>query len=161
MYEVLVYGLGASSTDIHFERHMPEVRGRLDALLGQTVLEFKRDLRRERPRRRGGARGATCRSARLETGERFIGIATDGAEFIPYEIEDGQFGGAAEFQAVAGRSAQRSDLARRRGFAAAEPDTRSRYGGDRAWARQPRQSPCAGGAARAVDGGPRPFPRLN
>lgn len=43
MFELLVYGLGANSTDIEFERHMPEVRGRLDALLGQTVFEFKRD----------------------------------------------------------------------------------------------------------------------
>jgi hypothetical protein len=47
MYEILVYGLGAASTDIQFERPLPEVRGRLDALLGQTVFEFKRDLRRE------------------------------------------------------------------------------------------------------------------
>ncbi len=89
MYEVLVYGLGATSTDIHFERHMPEVRGRLDALLGQTVLEFKRDLRREK-RDAEEELGRYLPQRELETGERFIGIATDGAEFIPYEIEDGK-----------------------------------------------------------------------
>ncbi|MGF1639485.1 MAG: N-6 DNA methylase [Rhodospirillales bacterium] len=89
MYELLVYGLGASSTDIHFERHMPEVRGRLDALLGQTVFEFKRDLRRER-RDAEEELGRYLPQRERETGERFIGLATDGAEFVPFEIEDGR-----------------------------------------------------------------------
>jgi hypothetical protein len=47
VYDLLVHGLGARSTEIDFERPLPEVRGRADALLGQTVLEFKRDLRIE------------------------------------------------------------------------------------------------------------------
>lgn len=88
MYEILVYGLGASSTDIQFERHMPEVRGRLDALLGQTVFEFKRDLRRER-RTAEEELGRYLPEREHETGERFIGIATDGADFLAYEIENG------------------------------------------------------------------------
>jgi hypothetical protein len=87
MFELLVYGLGASSTDIYFERHMPEVRGRLDALLGQTVFEFKRDLRRER-RAAEEELGRYLPERERETGERFIGIATDGAEFLPFEVED-------------------------------------------------------------------------
>ncbi len=33
VYELLVDGLGASSTEIDFERRVPEVRGRIDALL--------------------------------------------------------------------------------------------------------------------------------
>ncbi|TVR78400.1 MAG: hypothetical protein EA405_14355 [Rhodospirillales bacterium] len=89
MYELLVYGLGANSTDIHFERSMPEVRGRLDALLGQTVLEFKRDLRRER-RTAEEELGRYLPQREKETGERFIGIATDGAEFVTYQMEDGR-----------------------------------------------------------------------
>lgn len=89
MYELLVYGLGAHSTDIHFERHMPEVRGRLDALLGHTVLEFKRDLRRER-RTAEEELGRYLPEREAETGEHFIGIATDGAEFVPYEVEGGK-----------------------------------------------------------------------
>lgn len=84
MYEMLVYGLGATSTDIQFERHMPEVRGRLDALLGQTVFEFKRDLRRERATAEEEL-GRYLPQRERETGERFIGIVTDGAEFVPYE----------------------------------------------------------------------------
>jgi hypothetical protein len=81
--------LGASSTDIHFERHMPEVRGRLDALLGQTVFEFKRDLRRER-RDAEEELGRYLPQRERETGERFIGLVTDGADFVPYEIERGK-----------------------------------------------------------------------
>lgn len=88
MFELLVYGLGANSTDIEFERHMPEVRGRLDALLGQTVFEFKRDLRRERATAEEEL-GRYLPQRELETGEHFIGIATDGAIFQPYEVEDG------------------------------------------------------------------------
>ncbi len=88
MYELLVYGLGANSTDIAFEKPLPEVNGRLDALLGQTVLEFKRDLRRER-RTAEEELGRYLPERERETGERFIGIATDGAEFVPYVMEKG------------------------------------------------------------------------
>lgn len=89
VYELLVSGLGARSIEIHFERALPEVRGRADALLGQTVLEFKRDLRRER-RAAEEELGRYLPQRERDTGERFIGIATDGAEFIPYELDQGQ-----------------------------------------------------------------------
>ena len=88
IYEVLVYGLGARSSEIHFERALPEVRGRADALLGLTVFEFKRDLRRERRDAEEGLSRYLPERER-ETGERFIGIATDGAEFLPYEMDEG------------------------------------------------------------------------
>ena len=48
LHRLLVGGLGANSQDIDFERPVPEVRGRIDALLGRTVFELKSDLRRER-----------------------------------------------------------------------------------------------------------------
>ena len=48
IYDLLVNGLGASGTEVHFERPLPEVHGRADALLGRTVFEFKSDLRREK-----------------------------------------------------------------------------------------------------------------
>lgn len=89
VYELLVYGLGARSAEIQFERSMPEVRGRADALLGQTIFEFKRDLRRER-RDAEEELGRYLPQRERETGDRFIGIATDGAEFIPYEMDQGQ-----------------------------------------------------------------------
>jgi len=48
VYRLLVEDLGADSQDIDFEKPAPEVRERIDAFLGRTVLEFKSDLRRER-----------------------------------------------------------------------------------------------------------------
>ena len=88
-YELLVNGLGASSTEVDFERPLPEVRGRVDALLGQTIFEFKRDLRRERADAEEElARYLTDRER--QTGVRFVGIATDGAEFAPYELRHGR-----------------------------------------------------------------------
>ncbi|TVS00183.1 MAG: hypothetical protein EA406_01345 [Rhodospirillales bacterium] len=100
MYELLVYGLGANSTDIHFEQSMPEVRGRLDALLGQTVFEFKRDLRRER-RTAEEELGRYLPQREKDTGERFIGIATDGAEFATYQVEDGRLSPLISYRASA------------------------------------------------------------
>jgi hypothetical protein len=47
IYSLLVDGIGAPSSEIQFERKLPEVHGRTDALLGRTVLEFKSDLRNE------------------------------------------------------------------------------------------------------------------
>lgn len=89
VYELLVHGLGASSRDVDFERPLPEVRGRMDALLGQTVLEFKRDLRRERSDAEEElTRYLTDRDR--QTGQRFIGIATDGVAFAPYELRQGR-----------------------------------------------------------------------
>lgn len=89
MYELLVHGLGASSSEVDFERPLPEVHGRIDALLGQTVFEFKRDLRRER----SDAEEELTRylaDRERQTGQQFIGIATDGAEFVPYELRRGR-----------------------------------------------------------------------
>lgn len=88
-YELLVHGLGTISGEVDFERSVPEVRGRIDALLGQTVFEFKRDLRRER----ADAEEELARylsDRERQTGRRFIGIATDGAEFTPYELRRGR-----------------------------------------------------------------------
>ena len=67
LYRLLVDGLGAASREIDFEKPAPEVNGRIDALLGRTVFEFKSDLRRER---------------QDATGERYVGLATDGFEFL-------------------------------------------------------------------------------
>ncbi|MDP2659805.1 MAG: N-6 DNA methylase, partial [Dehalococcoidia bacterium] len=88
VYELLVNGLGASSTEVNFERPVPEVHGRIDALLGRTVFEFKSDLRRER--REAEERLADYLAQReAETGKRFVGIVTDGATFLPYELREG------------------------------------------------------------------------
>src|SRR3990170_2856744 len=88
IHRLLTDGLGARSTEIDFERPLPEVRGRTDALLGRTVFEFKSDLRREKHE----AEEELTRylgDRERETGEHFVGIATDGARFIPYELRRG------------------------------------------------------------------------
>ena len=89
VYEILVNGLGASSTELDFERRVPEVHGRIDALLGRTVFEFKSDLRRE-IRDVENKLPDYLTQRETETGSHFIGIATDGATFIPYKLRDGK-----------------------------------------------------------------------
>ncbi|MBI4282733.1 MAG: N-6 DNA methylase [Chloroflexi bacterium] len=89
VYQLLVDGLGASSTEVDFERPVPEVHGRIDALLGRTVFEFKADLRRElRDAERKLPDYLSQREA--ETGEHFVGITADGAMFIPYKLRAGK-----------------------------------------------------------------------
>ena len=84
VHRLLTDGLGADSTQIDFERQVPEVRGRIDALLGRTIIEIKSDLRRELPdARRQLSRYLPQREE--ETGQRYVGLTTDGAEFIAYE----------------------------------------------------------------------------
>ena len=96
MYGLLVDGLGAKSTEIDFERPLPEVHGRSDALIGYTIFEFKSDLRRE-------ARAAEEELTRYlgqrerETDNRFVGIATDGATFVPYDLRAGSLRRLAPF----------------------------------------------------------------
>lgn len=88
LHRLLVGGLGVSSADIDFERPVPEVHGRIDALLGRTVFELKSNLRRES----GDAEEALSRyltDRERQTGERFVGIATDGAELAAFFLKDG------------------------------------------------------------------------
>lgn len=81
-------GLGADLHAIGHEVRVVEARGRIDALLGRTVVEFKSDLRRER-------RDAVEELSRYlpererATGETFIGVVTDGADWEAYELRDG------------------------------------------------------------------------
>src|SRR5262245_46366007 len=96
LYRLLIEGLGADSTAVDFERDLPEVHGRIDALLGRTVFEIKRDLRTER-------RDAEAQFLRyvpqreVDTGQRFVGIATDGARFIVYIVRGGELLQLGEF----------------------------------------------------------------
>ena len=64
------------------------MRGRVDALVGRTLFEFKSDLRRER----ADAEAQLARylgEREAATAERYVGIATDGADFRSYELRDG------------------------------------------------------------------------
>ena len=87
VHRLLVDGLGADSQDIDFEKPVPEVRGRIDALLGRTVFEFKSDLRKEQgDAEQGLTRYLTDREG--QTGEKYVGIATDGADFVAFFLRD-------------------------------------------------------------------------
>ncbi|MBL0924257.1 MAG: N-6 DNA methylase [Sphingomonadaceae bacterium] len=88
LYKLLTDGLGATSSDIDFEKNTEdriEVRGRIDALLGRTVIEIKSDLRRESFENQ---LAGYLRERRSVTGSDFVGIVTDGATFGVYELGD-------------------------------------------------------------------------
>jgi len=85
--ELLVHELGQRSSDLDFELPIKEVHGRLDALLGRTIFEFKSDLRREK----SDAEEQLTRylsQRETETKAKYIGIATDGATFLSYELRE-------------------------------------------------------------------------
>jgi hypothetical protein len=88
--ELWVVGLNVPDREINFEVPVPEVRGRLDAMLGSTIFEIKRDLRQER---QAAEQGLTryLRDREKATGRRYLGIATDGAEFIAYQLTNGNW----------------------------------------------------------------------
>ena len=69
------------------EVRMPEVHGRADMLFGATVFEFKSDLRREMDDVCGRLPDY-LRAREKQTGRHYLGIATDGASFIAYELRD-------------------------------------------------------------------------
>jgi hypothetical protein len=97
LYRILTDAIGADSRSIDFERRLPEVHGRIDALLGRTVFEIKSDLARERAEAERQLLDYLPQRER-ETGQRFVGIATDGAEFRVYIVRDGTLDQLAQFR---------------------------------------------------------------
>ena len=82
--ELLVEEFGVELSALNFERRVPEVRGRLDALIGRTVFEAKRNLDQEWDdvvRRMPDYLADRER----EEGERFVGIASDGLKWVVFE----------------------------------------------------------------------------
>ena len=86
--ELLRHGLGVPFSEIAHEVRLQAVHGRADTLFGATVIEIKSDLRREMDdvlaRLPDYLRECERRMQR-----RFLGIATDGATFVAYELRDG------------------------------------------------------------------------
>lgn len=82
--QLLVEEFGVQLGALDFERRVPEVRGRLDALIGRTVFEAKRNLDLEWDdvvRRMPDYLADRER----EEGERFVGIASDGLKWVVFE----------------------------------------------------------------------------
>jgi hypothetical protein len=86
--QLLIAEFGAELAQLDFERRVPEVRGRIDALIGRTVFEAKSDLVKEW--------GDVTRrmpdylaDRERDEGERFVGIASDGLKWAVFELEGG------------------------------------------------------------------------
>jgi N-6 DNA Methylase len=82
--QLLVEEFGVELGALDFERRVPEVRGRLDALIGRTVFEAKRNLDQEWDdvvRRMPDYLADRER----EEGERFGGVASDGLKWVVFE----------------------------------------------------------------------------
>jgi hypothetical protein len=79
--QLLIEEFGAELGSLDFERRVPEVKGRLDALIGRTVFEAKKNLDLEWAdviRRMPDYLADRER----EEGERFVGIASDGLKAL-------------------------------------------------------------------------------
>jgi hypothetical protein len=85
--DILRYGFGVAYHEIDREVRMPEAHGRADTLFSSVVFEFKRDLRQELADVFARLPDYLTNRER-QTGRRFLGIATDGATFIAYELRD-------------------------------------------------------------------------
>jgi hypothetical protein len=74
---------------LDFERRVPEVRGRLDALIGRTVFEAKSNLDREWTDVERRMPDYLADREREEK-EHFVGIASDGHKWAVFELDAGQ-----------------------------------------------------------------------
>lgn len=86
--DLLVREFGVDLGSLDFERCVPEVRGRIDALIGRTVFEAKRNLDDEMPdvlRRMPDYLADRER----EEGQPFVGIASDGRKWLVFELVGG------------------------------------------------------------------------
>jgi N-6 DNA Methylase len=84
--QLLIEEFGAELSALDFERR---VGGRLDALIGRTILEAKSDLAREWPDVERKMPDYLA-DREKEEGEKFVGIASDGRLWIACGLEDGK-----------------------------------------------------------------------
>ncbi|WP_164763674.1 N-6 DNA methylase [Mesorhizobium sp. M1A.T.Ca.IN.004.03.1.1] len=82
--ELLIEEFGIDRADLEFERRVPEVKGRLDALIGRTIFEAKSNIDKEW--------GDVVRrmpdylaDREHEEQEQFVGIASDGLKWVIFE----------------------------------------------------------------------------
>jgi len=87
--QLLIEEFGVELGALDFERRVPEVRGRLDALIGRTVFEAKRNLDREWADIERRMPDYLADREREER-EHFIGIASDGAAWAVFELQAGE-----------------------------------------------------------------------
>lgn len=86
--QLLIEEFDADLNALDFERPVPEIKGRLDALIGRTVFEAKRNLDREWDdvaRRMPDYLSDREREEKV----RFVGIASDGLKWVVFELSGG------------------------------------------------------------------------
>lgn len=88
--DLLVREFAVELGALDFERRVPEVRGRLDALIGRTVFEAKSNLDREWGDVERKMPGYLADREREED-EHFVGIASDGRKWAVFELANGEF----------------------------------------------------------------------
>ncbi len=87
--QLLIEEFGVELHHLDFERHVPEVKGRLDALIGRTVFEAKKNLDQEWAdvlRRMPDY----LADREQEEREKFVGIASDGLKWVVFERSGGE-----------------------------------------------------------------------
>ena len=87
--ELLVAEFGVERESLRFEVRRPIIGGRLDALVGRTVFEAKRNLDRELDdvlRRMPDY----LRDQEEEDHVPYVGVASDGRRWIVYELSGGE-----------------------------------------------------------------------
>ena len=83
--DILKNQLGAKDDEIDLEENLLTCRGRIDALWGRTVFEVKRNLQKELIDAENQLR-RYIQSKEKETGEKYVGIATDGQKYRVYSL---------------------------------------------------------------------------
>jgi hypothetical protein len=86
-------------------------RRRIDVEVGYTVIEVKRDLRPGNIRKDAEVQLAGyVRSREEQTGQRYVGVLTDGAQWIAFHLRDDQLVEVAAHELRAGRNLNPDDL---------------------------------------------------
>lgn len=87
--ELLVREFGIEREALNFEVRAPVIRGRLDALIGRTVFEAKRNVDKEMDDVLRRMPDYLADRQREHGGEPFVGVASDGRKWIVFELVDG------------------------------------------------------------------------
>lgn len=83
-------------------------RRRIDVEVGSTCIEVKRDVRQRRLRDEAREQLAGYVAYRQsETGRRYIGVLTDGADWYCYQLVDGQLAEVSHYRLTSGADAER------------------------------------------------------
>ena len=87
-HTLLTQGLSVESRDINFEERIKEVNGRADAITGESIFEFKRDLSSEKGDAEAQLKRYAYAKKKDSPNSSYIGLSTDGADYYAYAFEE-------------------------------------------------------------------------